>query len=297
MYRRSALLIPACILLTAALAGCVDGSPSEDRNPIPADRAGGFAPQPGQEEDFFRAVKVFIHVDLDERSIRVEPDPNDDNVVHGIERIFYPPTGSGETYAVAHGCRPEKPARQVRWVVLCKSSNGQCRSGEHAVVIRPKATAEKLGHCEEAGVNIDYTPPECPWRDECCTTGLEPEPPAALRDPKTAGAYPEELQSYEALLHDLKAKQRGHDDLQAETIFNPESRGVFYIPLSTCTDPQKDGGCCAGTADSGIPNVPEFYRGGRSFGWHYTVELWKGGEVLACLDPPVWVEDDGSPGG
>lgn len=94
-------------------------------------------PAPGMEADFFRAVDVFIRVDFESGLIEVEPDPNDENVLCGIPRVFWPPNGKGGK-DLQFGTRPEKPARQIRWVVECLDGTDQCIGTDDRIVIRPK---------------------------------------------------------------------------------------------------------------------------------------------------------------
>lgn len=315
-----------------------------------------FAPAPGRQADFFRAVEIVITVDFEQASITAEPhDPfcpgpeaeragkcnviafeapptSEAQAMHAsleethsfaqgmrsergattlyrIPRIFYPPTSTGsyqdgkrQSMQHAHGCRPEKPARQFRWIVQCTDGTTDCLRGDDQVIIRPKMAAHAAASDTPmpSYVLLDRLASVFP-QYQCLRDFSAPQPPEAMPGDSSQDAAPSDnaYKAYEAFVerHNKHFAAKNANDLeQAETLFSPQTRAYLSIIPSCGKTQQSCPGCCQASATSGIPNNPHFLKPGSGVMWTYAIELWRGGEQIQTLDPPGWIEDDGDPG-
>ncbi len=221
-------------------------------------------PSGAEAADFFREVKVFITWNGEE--LEAYGDPDDPNVVCGVPRVFYPPDGGG--FEATRQFRPEKPARQVRWIARCAESGATCFGPEDEIVIRAKNPDRPDRSCRK------QPPPDCADFKRQMTV-------AAKSVGKSLEAY-------------VEAKDEASRRQQL-TLFNPATQGMFAMPVDVCNGLGVDEGHQIGSLVSGHPNLPRFAHG-PDIGWSYNVELWRDGKRLDCLDPDVWVEGDGHGG-
>lgn len=262
MLTNRRLVTPLLTLISAiALTGCPKQVPSTSHPGVAHDDLAQVvihAPPPGDEADFLREVKVFIEIDRDNR-LSVIADPDDPNVVCGMPRVFYPPGGQGPATA-----RPRYPARQVRWVARCDNRLDNCLKPGERIVIRAKRP-----DVSDKGCRV-------PERRAC----------EQLESTLAAIAERQDMR-----LDDFMAKKKDVERAHQLTLFSAETEGTFVIFGNEGRLRRNQG-----SVTSGIPNRPNFSLS-PDLGWHYNVELWQGDERVDCLDPPVWIEDDGPPGG
>lgn len=230
---------------------------------------------------------------------------------HRVPRVFYPPTSTAETSVLERfGCRPDFPARQIRWIAVCPEGKDKCMKPGDSVVIRPKGSRPRGFDCRElphkavdfrlldllASVASEHFPQyEC-LQDFAAPNADEQAPARA----ELNELFQDEGFSYfrEGPHNDFFKEKRDLDRRQRERLYSPQTRGFFSI--STACPPEtvrECPGCCQGTVKSGVPFEPRFVKPLAGIMWSYAVELWRGDRCVVTLDPDGWTEDDSGPGG
>ena len=226
---------------------------------------------------------------------------------HRVPRVFYPPTSRAETSGLErYGCRPDFPARQVRWIAVCPKGKEQCMKPGDSVVIRPKGTRPRSFECRELphravdfrllDLLASFGSEQFP-QYQCLQDFAAPNPPAAAKSSRALKSLFEDdgINRFRKGAHsDFFKEKQDLDHRQRTRLYSPQTRGFFSI--STACPPEtirECPGCCQGSVKSGVPFDPQFAKPLAGIMWSYAIELWRGDRCVVTLDPEGWTEDDG----